>query len=129
MADLERPGPAEIRLDIPADARHVATARLVAASAGVDAGLNLDELDDVRLGIDELAALLVARAGAGARLTITAEVQPGRLVLHGGLDGAVDPRADPSDALSERIVAAVADHYELGEHTFRLEKSATDGGG
>lgn len=120
--------PAVIQLDVPARAQHLATVRVVAASAGVDAELDVDALDDVRLGVDELAALLIARVTGDARLRVVAHVRPGLLVIEGTIDGEVDPTVDPADALSERIVAAVVDRYELAERSFRLEKSAPDRG-
>lgn len=117
-----------IRLEIPAHGQYLATARLVATSAGADAGFNVDDLADLRLGVDELVALLIARSvGEGTRiaLEVEVEVEDKRVVVTGEIDGEVDPSADPADELSQRIVAAVVDAHELSERAFRLEKSAT----
>lgn len=115
-----------IRLEIPAHGQYLATARLVATSAGADAGFNVDDLADLRLGVDELVALLIARSvGEGTRIALEVEVEDKRVVVTGEIDGEVDPSADPADELSQRIVAAVVDAHELSERAFRLEKSAT----
>ncbi len=125
MPDIELIAPALIGLQIPATAQFVATARLVAASGGADAGLTVDDLDELRLGVDELVAVLVERAGDAARIRITMAVEPGHVVVEGEIDGAVSGDIEPLDELSSRIVAAVTDAFELGPESFRLEKSSS----
>jgi hypothetical protein len=125
VSDIELIAPALIGLEIPAAAQFVATARLVAASGGADAGLTVDDLEELRLGVDELVAVLVERAGTGARIKISVAVEPGRVVVGGSISGDVAADIEPLDELSGRIVAAVTDSYELGSATFRLEKTSS----
>lgn len=125
VPDTELVTPAVIRLDIPSAVQYLATARVVAAAAGADAGLSVDDLDDLRLAVDELTALLIARAGSDARIELVIEVVPQRAVVVGRVIGEIDGSPDPTDELSARIVAAVSDAYSLDEREFRVEKSAS----
>jgi hypothetical protein len=112
-----------VRLEIPAAPRYLSAARLVAASLGAEAGLSVDDLEDLRLGVDELLATLI-EAGRGGAVVRLGFVQDGRSVLvEGELIGDAAPVT--ADEMTRRIAAAVADHYELGPSSFRLQKSAS----
>ncbi len=112
-----------VRLEIPASPRYLSAARLVAASLGAEAGLSVDDLEDLRLGVDELLTTIIdaSRDGAVVRLGFTLE---GRgVVVEGEIQGEADPVV--ADDMTRRIAAAVSDHYELGPSSFRLQKSAS----
>lgn len=115
---------AQLRLEIPASPRFLAAVRLVAASAGADAGLSVDDLDDLRLGVDELVAVMIERAAEGSRIELDLAVSAEQITVSGRIDGDVRPDPAPLDELTERIVAAVADSYELAARSFRIDKSA-----
>lgn len=115
--------PEPVRLDIPAGPRHVVVARVVAASMAADAGWSVDDIDDVRLALDELLGVLVDAGENGARVRVEMVVEGDALHVHGTLDGASS--AASADELSRRIIDAVADDYELGPDSFRLTKAPT----
>jgi serine/threonine-protein kinase RsbW len=114
-----------ITLSLPLALRHASTARIVAASLAADAGFSVDEIDDLRLGINEVVSVLVdlGSADPDARLTIEFSVAKGR----------VEARATRSDhagvfevdELAQRILDAVTDHYELSGGGFSLTKTAS----
>ncbi len=112
-----------VRLEIPASPRYLSAARLVAASLGAEAGLSVDDLEDLRLGVDELLTTIIdaSRDGAFVRLGFTLEGRS--VIVEGELHGDADPVV--ADDMTRRIAAAVSDHYELGESSFRLQKSAS----
>lgn len=112
-----------VRLEIPASPRYLSAARLVAASLGAEAGLSVDDLEDLRLGVDELVTTLIdaSRDGAVVRLGFT--LDGSSVAVEGELQGDADPVV--ADDMTRRIAAAVSDHYELGESSFRLQKSAS----
>lgn len=112
-----------VRLEIPASPRYLSAARLVAASLGAEAGLSVDDLEDLRLGVDELVTTLIdaSRDGAVVRLGFT--LDGSSVAVEGELHGDADPVV--ADDMTRRIAAAVSDHYELGESSFRLQKSAS----
>ena len=49
-----------VEVMLPLEHRHASTVRVVAAALGADAGFDIDEIDDLRLGVDEAVAAIVA---------------------------------------------------------------------
>ena len=65
-----------ITLSLPLSARHASTVRVVAASLAADCGFNIDEIDDLRLGINEAVSIMTdIDAPPQARLLVEFEVQ------------------------------------------------------
>lgn len=112
-----------VRLELPAQPRYVAAARVVAASLGAEAGLSVDDLDDLRLGVGELVAALIDGADPEARVSL-AYTNAGDVVTVTGRVTGAGAAAAP-DELTRRIVAAVTDSYELDGDSFRLTRSST----
>jgi hypothetical protein len=116
-----------ITLSLPLSARHASTVRVVAASLAADCGFNIDEIDDLRLGINEAVSIMTdIDSPADARLmvefsvrhsTIAVAVRRSEVV---GLD-----RAEPIDELARRILGVVVDSFEISDGSFLLWKSAT----
>ncbi|MBI5088250.1 MAG: ATP-binding protein [Actinobacteria bacterium] len=113
-----------ITLTLPLALRHASTARIVAASLAADAGFSVDEIDDLRLGINEVVSVLVDHGSTDpdARLSIEFRVVPGRVE-------AIATRTDQAgtveiDDLAQLILDAVTDHYELSADGFSLSKTA-----
>lgn len=115
-----------VELSVPLDTRYGSLLRVVAATVGADAGFSIDEIDDVRLGLNEAFALL-AEQGTDGRVRTTFRVDADRqLEIHmtpepSGV--AVEP-----DELALAILRSVLDHYELGADTIVLHKRATEAG-
>ena len=87
MADVENVeqvvGPVD--LTVPASSEHLRVLRLVAASLAASLGLDIDQLDDLRIAVDELCSLLIEHAPDEARLRLTLCGDGGRLVAEGTL--------------------------------------------
>jgi serine/threonine-protein kinase RsbW len=109
---------------VPASPRFLSAARVVAASLGVEAGLDVDDLDDLRLGVNELVSLLVEVATPGSRVDLEFEVDDVRITVRGSLDGAVAEVME-LDELTRRIVEAVVDHHEVDGSSFSLSKASS----
>jgi serine/threonine-protein kinase RsbW len=63
------PGPSTaIEVAFPADTANMAIARSVAAAVATRADLTVDQIEDVRLAIDEATAYLIAHASPDARV-------------------------------------------------------------
>lgn len=118
MTDPDR---APVRITIPADVRYFRSVRLAVGALAALVGFDVEAIDDLRIGVDELCAT-VSEAGDGAELAI--EVTPR---VGGGIRidavtsrGTVDP--DPARfGFSRRILSVVADDfgYEAGERDVR----------
>jgi serine/threonine-protein kinase RsbW len=113
-----------VRLSVPASPRFLAAARVVAASLGVEAGLDVDELDDLRLGVNELVSLLVEAAAPDSRVDLEFELQDVRIVVRGSLRGGAAAALE-IDELTRRIVDAVVDDHELDGTSFSLSKGSS----
>ncbi len=109
-----------VRLSLPASPRYLSAARVVAASLGAESGLTVDDLDDLRLGVNELVSLLVEASGPAARIDLEFDAADGTITVRGRVDGAGQPVE--IDELTERIVRAVADHHVLDGSSFSLTK-------
>ena len=118
----------EVVLTIPARPEFLRLARLAAADVGSRGGLAYEEVDDLRIAIDELCHTIM-----GAAVTQTATA-PRILELRFTIlvDGVMIEGTCPSDAeprpndLSTAILAAVVDEHELsasaGASHFRMVK-------
>lgn len=113
-----------VRLDLPPAARFVSSARLVAASIAADAGFDVDDLDDLRLGVNELVSALVESSIDSARIALEFVADDHTIVVTGRLDGGGGGSV-VTDDLTTRILDAVADQYEIGASSFTLRKASS----
>ena len=119
--------PVEIRLIIPGRADFLRLARLAAADAGSRAGLTFDEIEDLRIAVDELCHSVMRADGSGT-VELVFEMDDEGLVV-GGVGPPIEPGSEskPSE-LSRTIVAAVVDEHDLDRDGdalhFRLVKRA-----
>lgn len=112
-----------VSLTLPLHVRHASTVRMVAASLAADAGFSVDEIDDLRLGINEVVSVLADEApdDSTARLSIEFTLAPGRVeATVARSDGAGAPELDD---LAQRILDAVVDTYEYSRGAFKISKT------
>lgn len=120
-------GDHDVELVLPADTQHLRLARLVAAGVAAPAGLGVDDVDDLRIAVDELCVTLVQASAPGGRLTLAFSYADGEVRVQGRapLDHPLDP-ADRRLGLSKEILAVVANEHDLsdrdGHLNFRLVK-------
>jgi serine/threonine-protein kinase RsbW len=100
-----------IELVLPADSRLLRLVRLVASGLASTVGFDVDELDDLRIGVDEAVAALL-EGGDGSRLALRFEVGPDEVRFAGSapLGAPLDP--DRHD-LSIQLLKAVCDEHLL----------------
>ncbi|HEY2429323.1 MAG TPA: ATP-binding protein [Acidimicrobiales bacterium] len=101
----------EVRLAVPALPEYVRLARLTAAGLASRLGFSYDEVEDLRIAVDELCYLLVGPEGREGTVTLTYAMEGTSLVIVG--QGAAGPRAAEFADLSEQILAAIVDEYEV----------------
>ncbi|MEX1106533.1 MAG: hypothetical protein WEB78_10065 [Ilumatobacteraceae bacterium] len=113
-----------INLSVPLDVRHASTVRLIASSVAADAGLSVDDIDDFRLGINEVVSVLADEpVGTEGRLLLAFTVSTGSVdATVSRTDGA---GAAELDELARRILDAVVDRHEYSRGSFRLTKTAS----
>jgi serine/threonine-protein kinase RsbW len=121
-------GGEEVRLTMPATPQLLRVARLTAAGLAGRLGFSFDEIEDVKIAVDELCFALVGSKGRDGSLTVTYRLGEHVLEIFG--EGAFRPDtgewAPAASDLTAQILAAVVDEHE---HTrecdtmgFRLRK-------
>lgn len=117
----------EVRLEVPASPEFLRVARMMAAGVASRLGFTLEEVDDLRIAIDELCFCLVGRSGRPGTVALRYVMSPDGLTVEGAghfVDHAnPEPRLSP---LSIQILNAVTDECRVDAGTdgptFRLFK-------
>jgi len=117
----------EVRLTMPATPQLLRVARLTAAALASRLGFSFDEIEDVKIAVDELCFALVGSRGRDGTLTITYRLGDRQLEIAGEGEFALDGEQSPAPSdLSSQILAAVVDEHELTREgnamRFRLVK-------
>jgi len=119
-------------LVVPASSRNVRLARLVTSGVGSAAGFDVDEIDDLRIAVDEVCStLLETTAGSTLRLSFH---QLGDVVT---IDVTADGPPLPTDGdqgeramLTRQILSVVVDHCQRADEgdgvRYRLVKQRSE---
>lgn len=114
----------QITLRMPARTDNAGLARLLAASAASRRGLSYDEVEDLRLAVDELLYCLLGDAGKDGEVELQFSAVDGGVVVK----GEVKPPG-PDDItvteFSRRILDTVTDGFEFGRDDTRRWFSLT----
>jgi serine/threonine-protein kinase RsbW len=108
-----------VELTIPVASDLVVLARLTAATVASRAGFDIDQIEDLRLAVDELCVSLI-RGSAGGRLTLTFvgdddQMEVSCVLVPGpGDETAVVDDGDGADELSTQILEALVDEHGRG---------------
>jgi anti-sigma regulatory factor (Ser/Thr protein kinase) len=109
---------------VPLRTRYASTVRVIAASLGAEAGFTVDEIDDVRLALDEVFSLL-AQHHVGERVRTSFRLDEHELIATLTLEsGPVD--VEPDD-LAANILRSVVDRYQFSPEGVTLSKRASEG--
>jgi serine/threonine-protein kinase RsbW len=113
-----------VRLTIPAAHEFVRIARLTVSGVASRLGFDVDEIEDLRVAVDELSSLLVGASGNG-QLELSFAPREDGLEIEGR--ASVGDGFEPAvDDLTRQILTVVVDEYEVdagdGEARFRCVK-------
>jgi hypothetical protein len=118
----------EIRVTIPAQARFLRIARLTAAGVAGDLGFDLRDIEDLRVAIDGMCAVVIESAPPEVDLALTYQAVDGCLEI----DGTCPLPGPPPEIhpIARELLSMTADEFEVGSdgsaRTFRLVKRRTD---
>ena len=128
---MDTPGP--IQLIAPAERGSVRLARILAAGVAADAGLSIDDTEDLRIAVSELVALLVdGLDDVDSSIDVQFHRATGEVVVEGhrpAVAGHPDT-AGVDDLVLEILRVVVDDHsFDVGAHgrRFRLVKRTRAG--
>jgi hypothetical protein len=117
-----------VMLRIPASTERVRLARTLVATLGDEAGFDFDEVEDLRIAVDELCFLLLDQQATG-EIQLVGRSSEGQLVIEGScpIDGTAEGSLDAIPELTGQILATVIDDYEVGAENgsarFRFTKT------
>ena len=120
----------EVRLTVPATPEFLRLARVTASGLASRLGFTYDEVEDLRLAIDELCFVLIGR-GRDGTVRLRYAVRPDSLEVL-GVGHFEEEHADPVLAsFTRQILAALVDEYDVfrdadGRSAFRLVKGRHD---
>jgi serine/threonine-protein kinase RsbW len=105
----------EVRLTMPATPQLLRVARLTAAALASRLGFSFDEIEDVKIAVDELCFALVGSKGRDGNLTIVYRLREKHLEISGEGSFAADGREQTPvlGELSAQILAAVVDEHDV----------------
>lgn len=108
---------------VPLRTRYASTLRIIAASLGAEAGFSVDEIDDLRLALDEVFSMLAEHHG-GARVRTTFRVDGPQLVATLTLESG--PIGARPDELAANILRSVVDRCDFTDDSVTLAKVASE---
>jgi hypothetical protein len=116
-----------VSLTVPRLPAYLRLVRLAAADAGARADLPIEDVEDLKIAVDELTYALIGEDDGGSvadTLTLRYSAAPGRVEIE-GIGAAVGEPPALSD-LSRNIIGAVVEEYDIaddgGVRRFRLVK-------
>ena len=117
----------EVRLEVPAAPEFLRISRIMAAGVASRVGFTLDEVEDLRIAIDEVCFSLVGAHGRTGTISLRYVLEDHQLSVEGTGRFSDGLGNEPVvSALSNQILAAVVDECDLsaGEEgpQFRLVK-------
>lgn len=124
MGDEREETSGEVRLVVPAAPEYLRLVRLTAAGLASRAGFTFDEVEDLRIAVDELCFPMVAHGEESRTMELRYESGRDYIAILGEttLSG---PAPEPNE-LSERILSALVDEHSVegdgGGFRFRLVK-------
>lgn len=120
----------QVRLTMPATPQLLRVARLTAAGLASRLGFSFDQVEDLKIAVDELCFAMVGSRGGEGNLTLDYRLDGDGLVIEGSSDSPAPARHDATGQLSDLILSAVVDEYEVtydeGSMRFRLCKRRTE---
>ncbi len=117
----------KVEVDLPLHVRHASTVRAVSCSIAADCGFSVDDIEDLRLGVNEVVSVVAdADHDGSARLIVSFEFGAGSVRFAARRTGVETPlSASDIDPLAERILRAVTDEFSIDAETFVVVKHAS----
>lgn len=108
-----------VEVTVPADVAYVSTLRLTAASLAARCDLTIDDIEDLRLAVDEACALLLPHSTSDSALHARFELAAGRLTVRASVSST--DNAEPNrTGFAWTVLAALADAVDVTTEADRL---------
>lgn len=115
-----------VEMTVPAGTAYVATLRLVTASLAARCDLTIDDIEDLRLAVDEACALLLPHAKPASTMYVRFALMPGCLVATATVDSPEATEASPDrTGFAWSVLSALATAVEVKGQDGRLAITVT----
>ena len=115
---MNEPPRSTVAVSVPARADFVHVLRSMTASVAARLDFPYDEIEDLRLAVDEACAQLLAVGSDGSKLTLHMTPNGDRLEIVAAIDASVAswPPPDAEESLAWRLLSALAEEarFEMG---------------
>jgi serine/threonine-protein kinase RsbW len=113
-----------VEMRVPASVAYVSTLRLTAASLAARCDLTVDDIEDLRLAVDEASALLLPHAVDGATLDATFRLASGSLIVRTSVRSR-DAAQPDRDGFAWTVLGALASTVDVAHDGERLAITVT----
>jgi serine/threonine-protein kinase RsbW len=113
-----------VTVSVPADVSFVSTLRLTTASLAARCGLTVDDIEDLRLAVDEACSLLLPHASAGSTLDTRFVLSPGRLEVDAAVSSATAAELDRT-GFAWTVLGALASSVDVARDGSTLTIAVT----
>jgi serine/threonine-protein kinase RsbW len=103
--------PSVIRLTLPAQMRFLRIARLTAAAVAGDLGFGLQDVEDLRVAVDEMCAALIDGAEPGRDFELAYTVHDSRIDIEGRSSQTGAPPV--LHRVARELLSMTADHFSI----------------
>src|ERR1051325_8351220 len=103
----------EVQLVVPAAPEYLRLARMTAAGLASRLGFTYDDVEDLRIAVDELCFVLVGTGGRAGALSLTHCVGGDALTIEGIGHFPPSEAVEAPSELSQQILAAVVDEHDV----------------
>ena len=103
-----------VTLRLPAQGAYLAVLRTAAAGLASRLNFTLDDIEDLRIAVDEACAMLLTRGAEGATLECAFELMPGELDIAVSLP-TTDPTLPSRDTFAWTVLTALAGEVDATE--------------
>lgn len=119
--------PDEVRLAVPATPEFLRLARVTASGIASRLGFTIDEVDDLRLAIDELCFVLIGNRDRDGTVDLRYQIDHDRLEVDGVASFPAGEKDLALNDFTRQILSALLDEYDVsrdedGRGRFRLVK-------
>lgn len=122
--ETARSGGDVVSMQVPADVAFVSTLRLTAASLAARCDLTVDDIEDLRLAVDEACALLLPHATDDSTIDARFELATGRLTVDTSVSSAESAEPD-REGFGWTVLDALTSSVDVGQKNGQLTISVT----
>jgi serine/threonine-protein kinase RsbW len=103
----------EVLLRVPALPEFLRVARVTASGLATRIGFSLDEVDDLRLALDELCYALIGKGDGGGELELRYTLDDSSLQIHGSAHAPIATDDLTLGDFSRQILTALVDEHNV----------------